>query len=152
MDRTLLLLRHAEARGGGPDRDRPLTDEGREVARRRAADLPAVPEHVLCSTARRARQTLEALALPATVPVEVTEAVYEADANSLLLQLTTTPAAVRTLLVVGHNPTLSHLVAVLAAPPDWGGLAAGDLAVLRVAGDWADLGLSATVELAGVAR
>ena len=63
--RVLVLMRHAKAAWGGgvsSDSDRPLDERGRRAAPVMAsylADTGAVPELVLCSSALRARQTLD---------------------------------------------------------------------------------------------
>ena len=62
--KRVLLLRHASAGEGAPDAERPLSERGREEAARiaeRLASLLPPPEVALCSTARRARETFEAL-------------------------------------------------------------------------------------------
>ena len=63
MDRTLILLRHANAESGAADHDRDLTSDGWKDARAAGAwlhthDLGA--DEVLCSTAERTRQTTQA--------------------------------------------------------------------------------------------
>ena len=65
--RELILLRHAHAEPGAAgqaDFDRPLSSQGlaeAEAAGRWLADQGLVPDRVLCSPARRARETLEAV-------------------------------------------------------------------------------------------
>ena len=65
--RELILLRHAHAEPSAPgqaDLDRPLSSEGlaeAEAAGRWLAENRLVPDCVLCSPARRARETLEAV-------------------------------------------------------------------------------------------
>src|SRR5437764_227782 len=90
--RRLMLLRHAKAERAEPglrDIDRALAPAGREPAARIGAYLagPAlVPDLVVCSAAKRARQTWE-LAAPAFAKPPRTEydvAVYERDAAGLM--------------------------------------------------------------------
>lgn len=69
--RTLILLRHAKAQhpAGLPDLDRPLTDRGHADATAAGAWLAShgyVPDLVLCSPARRTRQTWHGVALGLT--------------------------------------------------------------------------------------
>jgi phosphohistidine phosphatase len=75
------------------------------------------PELVLCSSARRARQTLEGIE-PAlgkrTVHVE--GELYAASAAELVDRLRRVPRSVRSVLVIGHNPGLQRLVLELARP------------------------------------
>ena len=75
--RTLVLLRHAKADNpfGMADADRPLTERGLRDARAAGRWLAqqALPELVLCSPARRTRQTWQAVAeqLPAQAVPQV---------------------------------------------------------------------------------
>jgi phosphohistidine phosphatase len=133
--RTLVLLRHAKsAWPDGPDHERPL-------ARRGMRDAPAVghwlraaghvPDQVLCSTARRARETwqLAQSALDAAPPAVFDDRAYQASARQLLDLIRRAPAAARTLLVVGHDPAVPELAVTLAAPAPPGETgAAGDAA------------------------
>ena len=149
-DRTLVLLRHAKAAHpqGVPDTDRPLTPRGHADAGAAGAWLVAhalVPDLVLCSPSRRTRETWHAVAMSlgagATgVTCAYDPALYEAgSARNLLDLLTATDAAVRVLLVIGHNPTMSMLSALLDPAGDDEGLRTSGVAVHAVPGDWADL-------------
>lgn len=117
--RELLLLRHAEAMSGGPDRrdaERPLSLHGEEQARAAGAWLAerAMPEAVLCSPARRAQMTFDALArsLPVRAPLFL-PGIYEATPGELLTLLETHASAARRVLLIGHNPGLEQLLALL---------------------------------------
>ncbi|SDS58775.1 SixA phosphatase family protein [Paraoerskovia marina] len=119
----LVLLRHAKAEpaGNGDDVLRPLALNGRKHAGRVGEALAAaglVPDLVLCSSALRTRQTWELAAsrLPTTVPVDVHDSLYAASVNDLLDVLQTVDARVRTLLVVGHEPTMAATAERLGGP------------------------------------
>ncbi len=127
--KTLLLLRHAEAAGrepGAGDAERRLTAAGRRDAERLGAWLRArfgPPGLVLCSAARRARETLEALALPATAQVLHEPDLYLAGPDALLERVGEIPllaeaAAPEVALLVGHNPGIAELAEWLAAVDD----------------------------------
>jgi phosphohistidine phosphatase len=162
----LVLLRHAKSAWPDmPDHERPLARRGRRDAPvmgrwLRAARL--VPDLVLCSTARRARETwqLAQSGLGAAPPVLFDDRVYEASAASLLDLIRRQSGAARTLLVVGHDPAVPGLALTLAgADPDGqagagsGAVPAGTLdrmrakfptaaiAVFGCAGTWDGLGL-----------
>jgi phosphohistidine phosphatase len=157
----LIVMRHGKAGElpGGPDFERALRSRGRTDAAAAGRWLRAggyVPELVLCSAARRARQTwqyvAEGLAVdpgtadPRTVDpgtgarapeVLTEEALYGADADDLAGILRATPAGAGTVMYVGHNPAAAELVAMLTgAEPDFPTAA---IAVIAVPGDWADL-------------
>ena len=117
-DRTLLLLRHAKAEAGYGviDYDRALTDRGHDQARkvgRLLAEAGHTPDHVICSAAKRTRQTLDGvLEVLGTAPeVDYSESAYTAGVDSLVELITYVDPGVRTLLVVGHNPTIAQLAA-----------------------------------------
>src|SRR4029077_2957390 len=101
--KQLLVVRHGAATGksaGGEDRDRPLTPEGRRAALalgRRLKSDGITPDHVLCSPARRATETLDGLAgaLNTLTPADFDEALYLADTATLLDLLRGLPAETR---------------------------------------------------------
>jgi phosphohistidine phosphatase len=147
--KQLLLMRHAAATGksaGGTDRDRPLTPQGRRDAdrlgRRLRAD-GASPDVVLCSPARRARETLAGLAeaLDALPPADFDDALYLADGHALLSHVQGVPADARCLLLIGHNPGIEELVRALAAANSAveSGVPAAGLAIFQVSGAWTAL-------------
>jgi phosphohistidine phosphatase len=120
--RRLYLLRHAKSSWDDPGQDdhaRPLSPRGERAARDMAAHLKreAVrPDLVLCSTAQRARQTLEALALASEARFE--DDLYGAGAAALLGRLRGLPDAVSSVMLVGHNPGLQELALLLAGNGD----------------------------------
>ena len=89
--RTLVLFRHAKSAWPPdvPDHDRPLARRGIQAAPlmgRWLRDTGLVPDQVLCSTARRARETWQfaQTGLAAAPPVTVDARLYEAAATDLL--------------------------------------------------------------------
>jgi phosphohistidine phosphatase len=140
--RKLVLLRHAKSAWpeGVPDHDRPLAPRGRRDAPVMGRWLRAaggVPDLVLCSTARRTRETWELAqpALKATPQVGFERRVYEAPAAQLLGLVHGVPPAVRTLLIIGHAPGIPDLALMLAgtAPPAIGDAAGGAVPPAAVA-------------------
>ncbi|TAN02765.1 MAG: histidine phosphatase family protein [Rhodanobacteraceae bacterium] len=118
--RELLLLRHAEAMQAGPDgRDveRPLSVHGEAQARAVGAWLAAqgaAPDAVLCSPARRAQMTADAVCRALRIhPPRFLPAVYQATPGELLALVETHAADARQVLLVGHNPGLEQLLALL---------------------------------------
>ncbi|SDF82408.1 phosphohistidine phosphatase [Limimonas halophila] len=120
--KTLYLLRHAKSAWDDPaltDHERPLAPRGEDAAPRvgrTLRDMGAAPDRVLCSSARRARQTWALIApeLDHDAPVEVRDDLYDADATDLLDAIHAVPAAVEQLIVVGHNPSMERLAEALA--------------------------------------
>ncbi len=115
--RTLLLMRHAKSDypAGVPDHDRPLAPRGIREAGLAGdwlrANTPTI-EQVLCSTATRARETLDRTGIDA--PVRYTDRLYGATPGIMIDEIARTSDAVVTLLVVGHEPTTSGLTLTLA--------------------------------------
>jgi len=115
----LLVMRHAKSDwdAGTDDHERPLAERGVKAARkvgRFLARAEMVPELVICSTAVRARTTVELAAEAGGwhCPVEHTRAFYGADPAAVLAEIASRPAPPR-LMVVGHEPTWSELVSLL---------------------------------------
>lgn len=116
----LILWRHAEAKLGDSDEDRILSTKGRKQATRTAAWLNAnLPENcrILVSPATRTIQTAETLGRkyrihPDLGPGATPEAILAA-ANW--------PEAKETVLIVGHQPALGQIAALLLAGmlQDW---------------------------------
>lgn len=149
--RNLVLMRHAKSAypDGIADHDRPLAPRGiREAGLAGGwlrANLPAV-DAVLCSTATRARQTLAHTGIDA--PARYAERLYGAAPGTVIEEINRVGDNVTTLLVVGHEPTTSALAIVLASISGTDAAVAerisekfptSGIAVLRVAGHWADV-------------
>jgi phosphohistidine phosphatase len=123
MPRLLLILRHAKSSWDDPalaDHDRPLAPRGVVAAAAMRAHFRArelAPDLTLCSTARRAQETLAALGLAAAPVLE--RGLYHAGEDALLERLRGVDDAQRCVLLVGHNPGLEALVRALtgAAKP-----------------------------------
>jgi phosphohistidine phosphatase len=153
---TIYLLRHAKSSWADPtlaDHERPLAKRGRRDGKRIAKHLHRAgiePSLVLCSSAVRARDTLD-LVRPALgdATVDIEDELYAASAERLLERLRDLPDDVDSVMLVGHNPGVQDLALVLAssgaerprleakfptaalatlsvAKPSWRELAAGD--------------------------
>lgn len=115
----LLLLRHAKsswAESGIADRDRPLAPRGKRAAERMAIELSRqdyLPDRVLCSPARRTRETLKPLLphLSDKNRVSIADELYEAAQDDYRDSIATFGGDARRLLVIGHNPTI-HVTAL----------------------------------------
>jgi len=140
--RTLVLLRHAKAETPGelPDFERRLTEKGdadADAAGSWLADERLRPNLVLCSSARRTRQTWQGVSValrqadPDALSPEVhyEQRLYDGGRTEVIDLLRAVPDSVRTVLVIGHNPTMSD-VSILLRPYD----GEGALAALRTAG------------------
>lgn len=118
MPRQLYVLRHAKSSWEDPaleDRERPLTPRGFRTVKALSKHLRAsgiAPDQVLCSPARRTRETHEGVDPPGELLVE--EALYEATADEVIDRLRHVPDSMASVMVIGHNPALQMLVLKLA--------------------------------------
>jgi phosphohistidine phosphatase len=113
----LTLFRHAKSSWDAADLsdfDRPLAARGETAVPVMAAHLAqkkCVPGLILCSSARRTRQTLD-LAIPYWKPrpkIEYLDALYHATAQEMTAILREAPAKAKHVMIVGHNPGLQSL-------------------------------------------
>ena len=120
---NLMLLRHAKsslAEAGQEDSDRPLGPRGEQAAAamgRYMASNDLVPQRVLCSPARRARETwgLVAGEFAAAPEIVIVPEIYDfGDGKTLMECLRRKAGAVQSVLLVGHNPSIAGLAQILA--------------------------------------
>ena len=156
--KSLYLLRHAEAARGkaiDEDFDCPLLPRGREAAARLGGSLHAEglrPDLVLCSGARRARETWEVLSEQLSagdgepIALETQDDLYLAAMPKLLAILRAASGDRESILVIGHNPGLQQLASRLSGPGSEDGalhklrrgLPSGGFVALSLEGeDWA---------------
>ncbi len=120
--KRLLLIRHAKSSWADPgliDHDRPLSDRGRKAAiavGRFLRQSGLEPDLVVCSSAIRARQTLEFLRFAVETEVAIESSLYGAAAASLLSRIRSIPPGVRSAVLIAHNPGMEELARVLAGP------------------------------------
>lgn len=152
----LHLLRHAKssAKENVEDHQRPLTRRGRTTARRVGRSLAAklgTVDLVLCSSARRTRETLD-FVLDAFSPrprTSIEDDLYLASREKLAARLGRLDARDLNVLLIGHNPGLHELAIALADEdsPAFRALASGKFPTaayvsFRVTADWSVLGSS----------
>lgn len=143
--RTLILMRHGKAEqpgGGRSDADRPLASRGRADAAAAGAWLVEsgfIPQLVLCSPARRTLQTWQAVgdALAVSPPAAFPAELYSLGAPALIKLLAGVPDEIGTLLVVGHNPTISIASMLLGSRGGIDGMRTCGLAVHQADLPWA---------------
>ena len=115
--KRISILRHAKAEPGDG-----MDDHARRLSPRGVADAARLgeflkskhlsPDYVLCSTAVRTRETLGQLTLQ--VPTTLSQRLYLANPGEIFTLLQEADESVQHLLVIGHNPGLHSLVALLA--------------------------------------
>jgi phosphohistidine phosphatase len=117
--RTLLVLRHAkteDTRPGSKDSERRLTPDGERAALKVGDYLRTrgiAVDTVLCSSAARARQTLELLKLGDELDpdrVDIADRFYNAGADTLINAVRELPDDCHVALLVGHAPGAPRVV------------------------------------------
>jgi phosphohistidine phosphatase len=114
--RTLYVLRHVKSSWDDDtlsDYDRPLAERGVRDGKRLARHLAEAnirPDIVLCSSARRAQQTLSFIAASLGAPaVRMLDELYGADVDDVIALIHQLDDELRSVLVIGHNPCLAEL-------------------------------------------
>ena len=153
--KTALILRHAKSGWDNmhqPDHERTLTERGRQDAPRMGELLlreQLTPDTIVSSTAQRARETAEAVAVTSQFAGEILydDNLYLAPPQVYLDLLQAMPDEKQRVLLIGHNPGLEDLVSRLTGQPttmpsaalahvqwdldSWQDLAQADTATLR---------------------
>ncbi|APF40693.1 SixA phosphatase family protein [Neomicrococcus aestuarii] len=144
-ERRLVILRHAKSDYplGVGDHDRPLAGRGNReapAAGRWLVENGFVPDYLLVSSALRTRSTCawvtSELGDQAPTPY-IDDRLYEAGATEMLSIINETPDTVRTLMVIGHMPTVQDLSMRLAS------VESDEESVMEMATRYPTLGLTA---------
>jgi phosphohistidine phosphatase len=151
--RQLVILRHAKAEQfASSDHERELTDRGHRDAEEAgvwARETGLRPDHAVVSSAARTRGTWSSFSAGAELDLEpvIDRSLYSAGTDGALEIINAAPEDARTVLLIGHNPTMAYLVHLLddgGADADLftrvsAGFPTAALAVLDVPCAWADL-------------
>jgi phosphohistidine phosphatase len=123
--KKLVLLRHAKSswkdRSLG-DHDRPLAKRGLETALlvgKYIRNSGLTPEFIVCSTAKRARQTLKLCLdkIEKKVKTVYTNNLYYSSVDTIVEIISKVSDKIDVLMLVGHNPDLENLVEYLTGKP-----------------------------------
>jgi phosphohistidine phosphatase len=163
--RTLLVLRHAQtedSRPGSKDSERRLTPDGERHALEVGDYLRTqgiTVDAVLCSSAARARQTLELLKLDDQLGpdrVEIADRFYNAGADTLINAVRELPDDCHVALLLGHAPGAPGVVYELtdqaistpeAVSAIEGRFPAAALALLEFEGGWSEIDAGSLVSV-----
>jgi phosphohistidine phosphatase len=123
--KTVVLMRHAKAQPIAPDQrdfDRPLAARGREDAARMGRVLLAMkllPETIVASPARRAKETAELAAKAMKLAREIRwdRGLYDASGAAWIEALRTLPPSSDVAMLVAHNPGIEEAASLLAGAP-----------------------------------
>jgi phosphohistidine phosphatase len=163
--RTLLVLRHAQTedtRPGSKDSQRRLTPDGERHALEVGEYLRAqgvTIDTVLCSSAARARQTLELLKLGDQLSsdrIDIADRFYNAGTDTLVNAVRELPDDCRAALLVGHAPGAPGVVYEMTDPTSStpeavaaieGRFPAAALAQLEFDGAWSEMDSASLVSV-----
>lgn len=129
----IFLLRHAQAAWPAPgesDFDRALDERGRveaSVIAGLVAGRGYIADRVLCSGARRCRETAEtvARAFGRDFPIRIASELYHGMTDSYLSAIAG-EKDVESLMIVGHNPTIEELLETLVGSDTaWSAISGG---------------------------
>jgi phosphohistidine phosphatase len=152
-DHTLVLIRHAKSDWSGDERDfdRPLAPRGRRQAPVSGAWISdnLRLDAVVVSPAARARATWDLVAAELDYQPGVTHdvRVYAASADTLLDVVREQPDDASTVALVGHNPGLEDLLALLTGTDE--PMPTSAVAVIDLDGPWSAAGPGARLRTAG---
>jgi len=120
--KTVLLMRHAKSSWKHEDLkdiDRPLNKRGKRDAPKmgeKLAKKKKTPQLILCSNAKRARQTAKAVAKASGYDGKIKRysELYLAEPQAYIDALRQTPDELDSAMVIGHNPGLESLLQQLS--------------------------------------
>jgi phosphohistidine phosphatase len=127
MTFQLYIMRHAKsdwAAAGSSDFDRPINKRGEKSAIRIGqwmSENNQLPKKVICSSAVRAKQTIELVLKQFTdnvIKINYDKSLYLADLETLLETIQLYKEDVNSLMLVAHNPGLERLVHFLSQESD----------------------------------
>ncbi|WP_340103586.1 SixA phosphatase family protein [Rhodohalobacter sp. 8-1] len=136
-EKTILIMRHAKSSWDDSslkDIERPLNERGRKDAPamgRFLADLGLIPDYIVCSTATRARETIQLLAEIMEIDEQVIRfdaTLYYEGTDAYVAAVRNAPEEAAVVLVAGHNPSVEQTVARLS-----GGTAAKKITTANIA-------------------
>lgn len=152
--RYLIVMRHAKSDWGDvalSDHERPLNERGSRDAPRMARWLHGigmVPDLVLSSTSQRTRDTIDLMQQEWDRDVEVccSDSLYLATPETILRTIQSDGCGVERLMVLAHNPGITHFVSKLAGQSIEMPTAA--IAVFQVEkADWSELAMGGPTRL-----
>ncbi|WP_223653023.1 SixA phosphatase family protein [Hymenobacter psoromatis] len=147
--KTLYLMRHAKSSWSFDelsDQERPLNDRGRDDAPRMGQALAARRirlDRLVSSPAVRAMSTAVLVARELKLPsssIVVEPTIYQADVATLLAVIRAQPDAAQSVLLTGHNPTITDVANQLSPSPLHGEMPTAAVLCLHFQTDkWADV-------------
>ena len=137
--KTIYIVRHAKAEdksASGKDFDRKLTDKGIRTAEKmgnRLAKKHILPDIIITSPAQRALQTAQIIGEMIKYPDKIIQdsTIYNSSALSLMQIIKSSCEDMQSLMLVGHNPSLTDLLNYLC-PSDIENLPKAGIAGIKI--------------------
>lgn len=117
MQRTVVLIRHAKSSWTDPsekDFDRPLNERGKKDAPLMGDELKkrnVIPDAIISSTAKRARQTAKRIARAVGFDVDQIQrldSLYLCGPSAFKEAITNLESTVNTVFIIAHNPGITE--------------------------------------------
>jgi phosphohistidine phosphatase len=120
--KTIYLLRHAKANPGLHDRERDLAPKGHRQAEfigQWMQEKGIMPDKIVSSSAQRTAATAQLCAEQAGYRgnISLTDDLYDAGSDTYVDLIAGLKSKHASAMVVGHNPAISSVVAVLTGEP-----------------------------------
>jgi phosphohistidine phosphatase len=157
--KTLILMRH----GKSSWKDKKLVDIDRPLRKRGHKDVQSIghllhdkeliPQKILCSPAKRVRQTVEEVSKKWELDgqIEYVDALYMAEPSTILDLVSKLPDDLERVMVIGHNPGLESLLQMLGKEVESLSTAAVAHIVLPIK-SWSELNKGISGELVQIFR
>lgn len=147
MGKELIIMRHAKSAwdtDAKNDFSRPLKERGVNAAKRIGDGMNRlgwIPEQILVSPAKRAKETGELIALSA--PIDEDQRIYNASLTDLFEVIADVSESIERLMIIGHNPSLEalllHLVPTAEHQKNGKLLTTANVARVGLQGKWSTL-------------
>lgn len=153
----LLLMRHAKSSwkdSSLSDHQRPLNKRGKSAAPKMGSllnDMDVIPEIILCSTAKRARSTVDYLQETCNFEgnCQYFDDLYHADYLTYFDLLINLPPDIGVAMIVSHNPTINYFINTICGEVEHMPTAAIAHIEFHIA-DWSDLHLDSQCKLKNI--
>jgi phosphohistidine phosphatase len=147
--KTLYIVRHAKSSWDEPgltDHDRPLNTTGIKKTKLVIEYLQnknVMPDLIISSSARRAKDTAFQIADGIGYPpseIVIDKNMYHASADTIFNELFALPDDIQSVMIFGHNPTLTYFVNQFLEPPIVNLPTTGVVAVEFATNKWTEIG------------
>ena len=146
--KRVIVMRHAKAEKDYTDKtdfERDLTEKGRKAAKivgKKLVELDIIPDYIIASAATRTRQTAEIVAAEVgnEKDIDLRSNYYFGHENEIIEDIKLLDKELDTLMITGHNPTVTYLSNILSGDTSLIEMKTANLAVFECNIDkWSDI-------------